>query len=48
MRESFESRARRVDYEAVDRILAKVPDVPPVPGDELPEDYEPIRPKPGD
>ena len=46
-RESIESRARRVDYEAVDSILAKVPDVPPIPGDELPEGYEPIPPKPG-
>ena len=35
-RESYESRARRVNYEAVDRILAKVPDVPPMSGDELP------------
>lgn len=40
-RESFESRARRVDYAAVDRILAKVPDVPPMPGDELPDGYVP-------
>lgn len=41
--ESIGSRARRADYAAFDRIMAKVPDVPPTPGDELPEGYE--RPK---
>jgi hypothetical protein len=46
-RESFQSRARNVNYEAVDRILAKVPNVPPMPGDELPEGYQPLQPKPG-
>ena len=43
--ESIASLARRVDYEAFDRVMAKVPDVPPMPGDELPEGYEPSRPK---
>ena len=34
-RESIASRARRVDWNRVDEILARVPDVPPQPGDEL-------------
>ena len=33
--EYLEDRARRADPAAVDQILAQVPDVPPVPGDEL-------------
>lgn len=41
-------RTLRADYDAIDRILAKVPDVPPMPGDELPEGYEPFRPKSGE
>ena len=32
--EYLEERARRADPDAVDRILARVPDVPPIPGDE--------------
>ena len=32
--EYLEERARRTDPAAVDRILAQVPDVPPIPGDE--------------
>ena len=40
-RESAASRARRVNWAKVDEILSSVPDVPPVPGDELPEDYKP-------
>ena len=43
--ESIASRAQRADYEAFDRVMAKVPDVPPMPGDELPEGYEPSPPK---
>jgi hypothetical protein len=39
LRESFESRARRVNWAKVDEILARVPDVPPMPGDELPPGY---------
>ena len=35
-RESVESRAARVDWKKVDEILARVPDVPPLPGDEPP------------
>ena len=34
-RESISSRAKRVDWKKVDEILDRVPDVPPVPGDEL-------------
>ena len=32
--EYLEERAGRADPTAVDRILARVPDVPPIPGDE--------------
>jgi hypothetical protein len=34
-RESISSRAKRVDWEKVDQILARVPNLPPAPGDEL-------------
>ena len=34
-RESIASRASRVDWDKVDQILARVPDVPPEPSDEL-------------
>lgn len=34
-RESIASRAKRVDWQKVDDILARVPDVPRQPGDEL-------------
>jgi homospermidine synthase len=34
-RESIASRAKRVDWQKVDEILARVPDVRPQPGDEL-------------
>jgi hypothetical protein len=34
-RESIASRARRVNWDKVDQILARVPDVPPEPGDDL-------------
>jgi hypothetical protein len=34
-RESIVSRANRVDWQKVDRILARVPDATPQPGDEL-------------
>ena len=33
-RPSIAERARRVDWQKVDEILARVPDDPPVPGDE--------------
>ena len=36
-RESIASRAARVDWKHVDDILSRVPDAPPIPGDELPK-----------
>lgn len=33
--EYLEERAQRADPATVDRILARVPDEPPIPGDEL-------------
>ena len=33
-RPTIADRAARVNWEAVDAILARVPDVPPMPGDE--------------
>lgn len=36
-RESIASRAARVNWEAVDNILARVPDTAPDPGDEVPQ-----------
>jgi hypothetical protein len=42
-RESVTSRAKRVNWQKVDEILARVPDVLPEPGDELPEGYSPVR-----
>lgn len=35
VREDIDTRARRGNLETLDRVLARVPDVPPVPGDEL-------------
>ena len=37
--DDVETRAKRANLEAFDRIMAKVPDVPPMPGDELPPGY---------
>ena len=37
------TRAKRANLADFDRIMAKVPDVPPMPGDELPEGYKPAR-----
>ena len=34
-RESISSRAKRVDWQKVDDILARVPANPPIPGDEV-------------
>jgi hypothetical protein len=39
--DDIETRAKRANRADFDRIMAKVPDVPPMPGDELPEGYEP-------
>lgn len=33
------TRAKRVDLAKFNRIMAAVPDAPPIPGDELPEGY---------
>ena len=34
--DDMETRAKRANMAAFDRIMAKVPDAPPMPGDELP------------
>lgn len=34
--EYLEERARRADPKLLDQLLGRIPDVPPVPGDELP------------
>ena len=34
-RPSIKERAARVDWKEVDEIMARVPDAPPLPGDEL-------------
>jgi len=41
--DDMETRAKRANLAEFDRIMAKVPDVPPMPGDQLPEDYKPAR-----
>jgi hypothetical protein len=38
--DDIQTRARRANLANFDRIMAKVADVPPLPGDELPEGYE--------
>ena len=38
--DDMETRAKRADLAAFDRIMAKVPNVPPMPGDELPAGYK--------
>jgi len=38
--DDIETRARRADLAAFDRVMAKVPNVPPMPGDELPPGYK--------
>ena len=39
--EYLAERGRRADPQLVDRILSRVPDVPPDPGDELPVQWQP-------
>ena len=39
IRDDMETRARRANPDDFGRLLAKVPDAPPLAGDELPEDY---------
>ena len=38
-RDTMEERAQRGSWEKFDRVMAKVPNVPPQPGDELPPGY---------
>ena len=38
-RDTLEERAKRGSWEKFDRVMAKVPNVPPQPGDELPPGY---------
>ena len=40
----LEARAQRGDRRAFDRVLARVPDAPPLPGDELPSAYRQANP----
>ena len=37
------TRAKRADFAKFDRVMSHVPDVPPMPSDELPEGYKPAR-----
>ena len=37
------TRAKRADSAKFDRVMSQVPDVPPMPGDELPEGYRPAH-----
>ena len=41
--EFFAERAKRADFEAFDRIMNREGGEPPRPGDELPEDYVPLK-----
>jgi hypothetical protein len=41
--EFFRRRSKGSTLDGLDRILAKVPDRPPEPGDELPEGWTPDR-----
>jgi hypothetical protein len=43
VREDMATRAKRGNLADFDRILARVPDIPPCPGDELPPGYAPDR-----
>ncbi len=46
VREDIASRARRGNLANFDRIMEKVPDLPPQPGDELPPGYVTPVPRP--
>lgn len=37
------TRAKRADFAKFGQIMSRVPDVPPIPGDELPDGYQPAR-----
>ncbi len=41
--EEMAARAKRADLANFDRIMSRVPDVPPIPGDELPKGYDQHR-----
>jgi len=41
VRDDMQTRARRANPADWQALLANLPDVPPMPGDELPEGYEP-------
>ncbi len=38
--DDMETRAKRANLEAFDRVMAKAPNAPPLPGDELPPGYK--------
>ena len=38
--DDMETRARRANPRHLETLLERVPDVPPLPGDELPEGYQ--------
>jgi hypothetical protein len=40
IRDDLDTRARRANRADFDALLDKVPDAPPMPGDELPDGYE--------
>jgi hypothetical protein len=37
--DDMETRSKRANLDAFDRVMGKVPNVPPLPGDELPPGY---------
>jgi hypothetical protein len=39
-RDTIAVRAKRGKWENFDRVMAKIPEAPPMPGDELPPGYE--------
>jgi hypothetical protein len=43
--DDMEARAKRANLAEFDRIMANMPNVPPMPGDELPPGYQPRSPK---
>jgi hypothetical protein len=46
VRDDMATRAARGNLAEFDRIMARVPNVPPMPGDELPPGYVPPLPRP--
>ena len=43
--DDMETRAKRANLAAFDHIMSRVPEVPPMPGDELPPGYKPPSPR---